>query len=478
MAVDGEMIQSMTGHPRSLEFLLSVGADPNACPDLSENEYKTADVAKPDGFFFLPYPLLLAIALISDESLATQTCEMLLTHKADPTLRFEGNTALQLAARAPAMKVSIVEELMERVRTVPRPACQCPCGSERTFTNCHERTQLTGVPLHPSALCPCHVKNKKYGSYDLKKGLVWYETLSMIIEHRKTLYFGSTDSHGQIMQTGHLGGGEAMQRFCALGQGRDQIVAKHKARVESARAEFVTPLIQRCFRDGACHPAFAFAAERCDFHFPRPWRNNNQPILPKVEMEKRQQEWNDLVDAYTATHMHSADAPVLHDVEVAATISWTGGPLYNTCGYQGCTKLESLPSEFMLCSKCKQTRSCSRKCFKKSWRAQHKHVCGTDEAEPMPMELSEILPLCDNSWHLSVCVCACVSLSLCVVCVSVCVCQFVCARIHGLLGVRSRRAPQVCLCTCTREKTTPGISVCVFVLVCVSLSVCRVCVCV
>jgi len=89
MAVDGEMIQSMTGHPRSLEFLLSVGADPNACPDLSENEYKTADVAKPDGFFFLPYPLLLAIALISDESLATQTCEMLLTHKADPTLRFE-----------------------------------------------------------------------------------------------------------------------------------------------------------------------------------------------------------------------------------------------------------------------------------------------------------------------------------------------------------------------------------------------------
>ena len=376
------------------------------------------------------------------------------------------------------MKVSIVEELMERVRTVPRPACQCPCGSERTFTNCHERTQPTGVPLHPSALCPCHVKNKKYGSYDLKKGLVWYETLSMIIEHRKTLYFGSTDSHGQIMQAGHLGGGEAMQRFCALGQGQAQIVAKHKARVESARAEFVTPLIQRCFRDGACHPAFAFAAERCDFHFPRPWRNNNQPILPKVEMEKRQQEWNDLVDAYTATHMHSADAPVLHDVEVAATISWTGGPLYNTCGYQGCTKLESLPSEFMLCSKCKQTRSCSRKCFKKSWRAQHKHVCGTYEAEPMPMELSEILPLCDNSWHLSVCVCACVCLSLCVVCVSVCVCQFVCARIHGLLGVRSRRAPQVCLCTCTREKTTPGISVCVFVLVCVSLSVCRVCVCV
>jgi len=58
-----------------------------------------------------------------------------------------------------------------------------------------------------------------------------------------------------------------------------------------------------------------------------------------------------------------------------------------------------------------------------------------------------------------VCVCVCVCLCVCV-CVCECVCASVCVSqfVRNLLGVRRRRAPQVCLCTCASGKITPGIS--------------------
>ena len=69
-------------------------------------------------------------------------------------------------------------------------------------------------------------------------------------------------------------------------------------------------------------------------------------------------------------------------IQVAAKVAVTGGPLYNTCGRSGCGRVEEVPSEFMLCSKCKQTRFCSKECFQMCWKTEHKHVCGTDAAEP------------------------------------------------------------------------------------------------
>ena len=69
-------------------------------------------------------------------------------------------------------------------------------------------------------------------------------------------------------------------------------------------------------------------------------------------------------------------------IEVAAKVAVTGGPLYNTCGRSECNKVEEVPSEFMLCSKCKQTRFCSKECFQMCWKTEHKRKCGTDAAEP------------------------------------------------------------------------------------------------
>ena len=55
------------------------------------------------------------------------------------------------------------------------------------------------------------------------------------------------------------------------------------------------------------------------------------------------------------------------EIEVAAKISWTGGPLYTTCCNPVCEKVETTPYEFALCSKCKQSRFCSKECQTSAW---------------------------------------------------------------------------------------------------------------
>jgi len=82
-------------------------------------------------------------------------------------------------------------------------------------------------------------------------------------------------------------------------------------------------------------------------------------------------------------------------IEVAAQVAVTGGPLYNRCGRSGCGKVEEVPSELMLCSKCKQTRFCSKECFQACWKTEHKHVCGTDAAEPK-LPSQEALSVCSR----------------------------------------------------------------------------------
>jgi hypothetical protein len=55
------------------------------------------------------------------------------------------------------------------------------------------------------------------------------------------------------------------------------------------------------------------------------------------------------------------------EIEVAAKISWTGGPLYTSCCNPGCARVEAVPYEFALCSKCKQSRFCSKQCQLEAW---------------------------------------------------------------------------------------------------------------
>ena len=43
---------------------------------------------------------------------------------------------------------------------------------------------------------------------------------------------------------------------------------------------------------------------------------------------------------------------------MAAKVSWSGGPLFVPCANPACGKVEEVPSEFQLCSKCKQVCMC------------------------------------------------------------------------------------------------------------------------
>jgi hypothetical protein len=63
--------------------------------------------------------------------------------------------------------------------------------------------------------------------------------------------------------------------------------------------------------------------------------------------------------------------------------------------------VEEEPSEFQLCSKCKQSRFCSPQCFKAAWKPHHKLVCGTDEAEPrLPSQVAFAKAIEDMSRHM------------------------------------------------------------------------------
>lgn len=138
MDQNGEMFGARS-RLKALEFLLSVGADPN------KRSLSPGDIANT----YAP-PLHLSLQ-ISDASLAKRTCELLLQHKANPTAIFEGRSAMDCAL-TPGSKLSF-KTYIKRFKNEPRPPRLCPCGSMRLFPSCHGHAQ--GVPVHPRAPCPC-----------------------------------------------------------------------------------------------------------------------------------------------------------------------------------------------------------------------------------------------------------------------------------------------------------------------------------
>jgi hypothetical protein len=157
---------------KALEFLLSVGADPNAKPDESLGDILPGGFTDKGMFLSMP-PLHLALA-IRDSQLAKAVLELLLQHKADHKVMHEGKTCLD-AALTPGMKMTL-KALIKRYQDQPRPVRLCPCGSALPFDTCHGHK--TGVPVHPRALCPCKSdKDLPYGECCLKAGVKFRETI-------------------------------------------------------------------------------------------------------------------------------------------------------------------------------------------------------------------------------------------------------------------------------------------------------------
>lgn len=78
-------------------------------------------------------------------------------------------------------------------------------------------------------------------------------------------------------------------------------------------------------------------------------------------MQKRQVEWNTLIDKYMNDSGDDSDGRCMKDqlsgqefrndlqIEIAAKVSVTDGPLYHACGNAECARVEIRPSLFMLC---------------------------------------------------------------------------------------------------------------------------------
>ena len=124
----GEMIQGRS-RIKAVEFLLSIGADPNAKPDPAKG-----DTGSGTGAFVTATPLHHAI-LIGDLEISNRMCELLLQHKADPTAKNgEGKTVLN-AAHSKGLQT--LKALIKTYEAAPRPPLLCPCGSARVYESCH-----------------------------------------------------------------------------------------------------------------------------------------------------------------------------------------------------------------------------------------------------------------------------------------------------------------------------------------------------
>ena len=157
---------------KALEFLLSVGADPNAKPNASLGDVMPDSMS--DRGQFLSAPVLFLAVMIRDSQLAKSVLELLLMHKADHKLIYDGKSLMETAP-TPGIKMTL-KALIKRYQDQPRPVCLCPCGSALPFAACHGHK--SGVPVHPRALCPCKTgDNLQYGQCCLKAGKALRETI-------------------------------------------------------------------------------------------------------------------------------------------------------------------------------------------------------------------------------------------------------------------------------------------------------------
>ena len=288
---------------KAFEFLLNVGANPNALPNMALGDIDPHP-GDPVG------PLEVAVS-IRNSQLAKRVVELLVKHGADPASHPRGGARTVFNACSALMKRSLRRQLELRKLEADRgaalsPVRLCPCGSDRPFDACHGNTDAAGVPLHPKALCPCRgEKGKTYDRCCLQKGITYRETLEHYVEIRRT---GNTEAESHYSRIAD----ELERRGTPLPPSMPPALGRE---ITSMMKSLVQPLV----REGRVDPAFAWAVVRCDFYWARPWRRNNVQIISSEEMRKRQLEWNALIDQYIRDSFEDEDGrSVCDDLSGAA----------------------------------------------------------------------------------------------------------------------------------------------------------------
>jgi ankyrin repeat protein len=358
-----------------VEFLLSIGADPSVADAKGQT------------------PLMYA-ASVGDLDLAEAILSAPLGDRAMAGLADAARMAKEKDRKGFWKVAKAVKQRFEG-GGAQRPVRRCPCGSGRLPADCHDRKG--GVPAHPRQLCPCDPNKEKmrrgdkcktYARCCLKRGHYFRESLTQVypppiiygldtemgkltLEHKKRMIAEGKDPNKPLYGPDNVptmdGGTPSI-----FGNG---VSGEMMVKMQLKMHEVVFAQVGR-----ECDPAYAWATMRCDFYAAKPFALFHRQ-LPKGEKEKRQAEWNELIDRYIAERPGGDRRPAL-EIEKATKVSWRGGPLYHQCGSPACDKVEGAPGDFACCSACKVTRYCSKACAKAAWRVCHKADCGKPSGEP------------------------------------------------------------------------------------------------
>ncbi|KAJ7037893.1 hypothetical protein C8F04DRAFT_384865 [Mycena alexandri] len=165
------------------------------------------------------------------------------------------------------------------------------------------------------------------------------------------------------MQEG--GGAEIM--FEANPAVKDDIL---RGNLESAQA-----ILRQLLKSDRIDPAYAAVGCQVSFLplFPAAVRT-----MSKIDLNNAVRIWNESVNGYVNSKV---DSRTREDIENAAKVGPTGGPLYRRCEAEGCPKIEGRNDvKLSRCAGCSKAVYCSSPCQRLSWKS-HKSACKTGEVK-------------------------------------------------------------------------------------------------
>ncbi|KAJ7442658.1 hypothetical protein FB451DRAFT_1105628 [Mycena latifolia] len=267
-------------------------------------------------------------------------------------------------------------DLKANVKGATRPLRICPCFSEKPIGDCHSKP----LPYPDDFTCSCG-SAKAYGkcckARNIEMTEIWDEETKCIQFSRASdlllvpSSFASAEVRAVMEQVERSGDMEQVMKMVSQAMLDPRFRAMWKERLELA-----------C-RNKTADPAFSFAYFQTEF---LPWPQGRS-ISSKYDCRQKQNTWNAAVDKYIAS---GEDSRPRFEIEVAAKIGTSLGPLFRACEAEGCNKLEGRDIEKVsTCARCKMTFYCGPTCQKLHW-STHKQICGTaaQTERPLPSQLA------------------------------------------------------------------------------------------
>ncbi|KAJ7754506.1 hypothetical protein B0H16DRAFT_1542592 [Mycena metata] len=241
----------------------------------------------------------------------------------------------------------------------PRPRRLCPCGSERLLDVCHGQT--VPQPYPDDGICPCG-GGKIYSLCCVKRtDMYWAEKWDRREEELKRLAIPRVTKDPSMQE----GGAEIM--FEANSAAKHDIL---RGNLESAHR-----ILRELHKSGRIDPAYVAVGCQVSFLplFPAAVRT-----MSKIDLNNAVRIWNEFVDGYINA---GVDSRTREEIENAAKVGPTGGPLYRRCEAEGCPKIEGRNDvKLSRCAGCSKAVYCSSACQKLSWKT-HRSACKNGEAK-------------------------------------------------------------------------------------------------